>query len=190
MVRTVLVASLAAVAACSQPGVAPGSESGKAPPPAAAPSAPAASPLTPEGLGPIRIGMTDAEARAAVGGANIEIDTGTELSQTCTEIKLKGAYPGVYLMIEEGRLTRITATDDAAVRTDKGIGVGASAAQVTAAYPGAVAEPHKYEEAPAQYLTVWTVPGKEGTVFEVNGRGVVGSIHAGTDSITYVEGCA
>jgi len=189
MIRTVLAVGLVAVAACSQPGAATGSEPATAPPPASAPT-PAAPVLTPKGLGPLTIGMTDAEARAAVGAANIEGDTGTELSESCTEIKLKGAWPGVYLMIEDGKLSRISASDASTFKTDKGIGVGATPAQVMAAYPDARSEPHKYQESPpAAYLTVWTVPDKEGTVFEVNDKGVVDSIHVGGPSIQYVEGC-
>jgi len=187
MIRLVLAAGFLAVAACSQPGGATGSEPSTAPPPAEAP----APTLTPKGMGPLTIGMTDAEARAAVGAANIEGDTGTELSESCTEIKLKGEWPGIYLMIEEGKLSRISVGDASTLKTDKGIGLGATPAQVMAAYPDAKSEPHKYEESPpAAYLTVWTTPDKEGTVFEVNGQGVVGSIHAGGPSIQYVEGCA
>jgi hypothetical protein len=178
-------AVLLGLAACSQPAT-PAS----APPPSASPVTPAAAPLTPKGLGPLAIGMTDAQARAAVGPANIEADTGTEISETCTEIKLQGEYDGVYLMIEEGKLSRISATEDSPVRTDKGVGLGARPADVMAAYPNAMSEPHKYEDAPAAYLTAWTVPGQEGTVFEVNSQGVVGSINAGGPSIQYVEGCA
>jgi len=190
MIRTVVSAGLVAVAACSQPGAATGSEPATAPPPASAP--PAAAPtLTPKGLGPLTIGMTDAEARAAVGAANIEGDTGTELSESCTEIKLKGAWPGVYLMVEDGKLSRVTVTEGSTIKTDRGVGLNATPAQVMAAYPDAKSEPHKYEDTPpGAYLTVWTVPDKEGTVFEVNGRGVVGSIHAGGPSIQYIEGCA
>lgn len=189
MIRTVLAVGLVAVAACSQPGAATGSEPATAPPPASAPD-PAAPVLTPKGLGPMMIGMTDAEVRAAAGADNIEGDTGTELSETCMEIKLKGDWAGVYLMIEDGKLSRISLGDASTLKTDKGVGLGATPAQVMAAYPGAKSEPHKYEESPpAAYLTVWTTPDKEGTVFEVNGQGVVGTIHAGGPSIQYVEGC-
>jgi len=189
MIRIVLAAGLIAVAACSQTGAATGSESASAPPASAAPT-PAAPMLTPKGLGPLTIGMTDAAARAAVGAANIEGDTGTELSESCTEIKLKGDWPGIYLMIEDGKLSRISASDASPFKTDKGVGLGATPAQVMAAYPGAKSEPHKYQESPpAAYLTAWTVPDKEGTVFEVGDDGVVDSIHVGGPSIQYVEGC-
>lgn len=191
VVRTAFAAGLMALAACGQPAA---KTDTPAPTPAAQTAAPApaaAAPvLTPTGFGPLRIGMTDAEARAAVGAANIEADTGTEISDSCTEIKLKGAYPGVYLMINDGRLSRITLYDDPTFKTDKGIGIGARPADVMAAYPGIVSTPHEYENPPAVYLTLWTKPEKEGTRFEINHEGVVGSIHAGDETIQYVEGCA
>jgi hypothetical protein len=193
--RTAFAAGLFFLAACNQSGAATGSEPASAPPAAAAPTAapaPATSDpvLTTAGLGPMRIGMTDAEARAAAGAANIEADTGTEISDSCTEIKLKGDYPGVYLMINDGKLSRITLYDNPRFKTDRGIGVGATPADVMAAYPGIVSSPHEYENPPAVYLTLWTKPEKEGVRFEINHEGVVGSIHAGDDTIQYVEGCA
>lgn len=193
MIRTAFTVGLLALAACNQPA-AKGAAPARAPAvvtPTAAPAPAAAAPvLTTAGLGPMRIGMTDAEARAAVGAANIEADTGTEISDSCTEIKLKGAYPGVYLMINDGRLSRITLSEGAKIKTDKGVGVGARPAEVMAAYPNAQAEPHHYENPPAQYLTVWTKPEKEGVRFEVNYAGIVADIHAGDETIQYVEGCA
>lgn len=163
-------------------------------PPKAAPAEPAPAPgpntLTADGLGPLRIGMTDAEARTAVGAANIEGDTADEVPGTCVEIKLKGDYTGVWLMAEDGRITRITAGEGSSVMTDKGLGVRATPAAVRAAYPtGLEASPHKYEAAPAEYLVVWKVPKQKGMKYEVNSEGVVASIHAGGPSIEYVEGC-
>jgi len=202
IVRVAFAAGLLAVAACSPSGAATAPKSAAAPsaantatqtaaPAPAAPAPAVAAPtLTPAGFGPLRIGMTDAEARAAVGAANIEADTGTEMSETCTEIKLKGDYPGVYLMINDGKLSRVTLAEGSKFTTDKGIGLGAKPADVMAAYPAAVSTPHEYEDPPAVYLTAWTKPEKEGTRFEVNHEGVVGSIYAGDETIQYVEGCA
>ena len=44
--------------------------------------------------------------------------------------------------------------------------------------------------APAEYLTFWLKPEKSGVRLETNMQGKVESIHAGTSSIQYVEGCA
>jgi hypothetical protein len=136
------------------------------------------------------IGMTDAEARAAAGPANIEADTGTEISDSCTEIKLKGAYPGVYLMINDGKLSRISLWEGATLKTDRGVGLGAGPEAVQAAYPGIESSGHEYEEPPARYLTYWTTPQKEGVRFEIDHTGKINAIHAGDSTIQYVEGCA
>lgn len=175
-----------ALAACNQ-AAAPAEPASA--PPAATPT-PGPVNLTPKGLGPILIGMTDAEVRAAAGAANIAPSAGADASEGCSQMRLQGAYPGVILMLEEGKLTRIDLDDQSTFKTDKGIAVGATPAEVMAAYPDAQASPHKYSDAPAQYLTVWTVPDKEGTVFEVGNEGKVSIIHAGGPSIQYVEGCA
>ena len=70
----------------------------------------------------------------------------------------------------------------------------------TAYGASAVATPHKYQDKPAEYITVWDGgPRKEpyvqdeaarGLVYEIDGTGKVGMIHAGGPSIQYVEGCA
>jgi len=185
------LAAMLALGACSD--VVPEPASATAPAtaaPAESAETPGPNTLTSDGLGPIRIGMADADARAAIGAANIEGDTADEVPGACVEIKLKGDYAGLWLMAEDGRITRITAGEGSSVLTDKGLGVRATPAAVRAAYPtGLEASPHKYEAAPAEYLTVWAVPKQKGLKYEVNGEGVVGSIHAGGPSIEYVEGC-
>jgi hypothetical protein len=51
-------------------------------------------------------------------------------------------------------------------------------------------EPHLYEDSPAEYLTLWLKRDRGGVRFETDMQGKVESIHAGTSSIQYVEGCA
>lgn len=175
-----------AVVACGKPAAPTVSE--PAAPPAAA--VPAVVSLSPKGLGPILIGMTDADVRAAAGAANVAPSEGPDASEGCSQVRLQGQYPGAILMLEDGKLTRITLGEGSTLKTDHGIGVGATPAQVMAAYPGATSGPHKYEAPPAAYITAWTDPAKEGTVFEISGTGTVAAIHAGGPSIQYVEGCA
>jgi hypothetical protein len=104
------------------------------------------------------------------------------------------------LMVEAGRLTRISLIREAKVKTDRGLGLGVPAAAVRAAYGGKVgATPHKYVEAPAEYLTVWAKgggpadqavpPHSRGIQYVVDQTGKVATIHAGGPSILYVEGC-
>jgi hypothetical protein len=94
-------------------------------------------------------------------------------------------------MFEEYRLTRISIGQPSRVTTAKGIGIGARADQVKRVYGrGLKIEPHHYAERPAEYLTFWTVPGKRGVRFETDLKRRVETIHGGTSSIEYVEGCA
>ena len=144
--------------------------------------------LTPDGLGPVRIGMSQKQVIAALGGtlegAAIESD------DICVE-KESSALSGVGFMFEEGRLTRISLGEGTDITTPRGIGVGSAAIAVRHAYRGKLkAEPNAYIEKPAEYLTYWTVPGKKGVRFEVDAKRKVYVIHAGGPSIEYIEGCA
>jgi len=145
-------------------------------------------PLTPDGYGPARIGMTQAEVAKALHtrltGEAIEDEA------TCVE-KEATAFPGVLFMFEDRKLARVSLWEGSKVTTARGIGMGATADAVRRAYGKAVkAEPHYYEGRPSEYLTVWTVPKKRGVRFETNGKRRVQAIHAGTSAIQYVEGCA
>lgn len=148
--------------------------------------------LTAEGWGPVRIGMTRAEVTAALG-------PGPELEE-CTEYEPRRAPVGLLVMIEEGRLTRVSLVTGSAIRTDRGLALGDTATAVTAAY-GAEAEasPHKYAPAPAGYITTWAKgataaeyvedPAARGLRYEIDSAGKVVAIRAGGPSIQYVEGC-
>jgi len=188
--NTVLVAL--ALAACGRPDAAPADESAKAAPDTAAPtvtdSAPAASAwqLSEAGIGPVRVGMTVAEASALLPGSAPHPST-----EECAYVGLSGLPPGVSLMTEGGRIVRVDADDSSTVATARGARVGWTEAQVLARYPGARVQPHKYED--GHYLVV--IPGAPADtvhriVFET-ARGVVTRFRGGvTPAVEYVEGCS
>lgn len=200
----ILAVSLLALAACggSQTNTsetsAPETPVAEAPPPAVAPALGA---LTSQGWGPLKIGMTLAELTAAMGpDANPDAVGGPD-PESCDEFRPANAPEGLFVMIEAGKLTRISLSELSTLKTDKGLGLGDTAATVKAAYGAAAqASPHKYQDAPAEYITVWdggprTEPyvqdeAARGLVYEIDGTGKVGAIHAGGPSIQYVEGCA
>lgn len=208
-----LAAACLAVASCSaerEPEVAATNAAGPpvaaapvepTPTPAPAPAAIAPAPLTALGWGPLKIGMTAAQITAALGpDANPEAVGGPD-TEACDQYRPARAPEGMLVMVEKGRLTRISLIRAAKVKTDRGLGLGVPAATVRAAYGAKVqSTPHKYGEPPQEYLTVWAVGGgpadrlvpatSRGIQYEVNGTGKVGSIHAGGPSILYVEGCA
>lgn len=189
------------LAACNAP------EPASAPDPAPAAPLPPADPapvadnvLTPEGLGPIRIGMTTSEVTAAWGTTATPDAVGGPEPEACSEYHPARAPDGVTVMIQNGRLTRITLIREAAIRTDRGFGLGDSGAAIKAAYGGAIiAQPDKYAAAPAEDLIAWSRggsteyvqdPSARGIRYQVNGDGIVHIIHAGDPSIQLVEGCS
>jgi hypothetical protein len=143
--------------------------------------------ITPDGLGPLRIGMSRAQVTRIVGAP---LD-GEELTEGCIEMQAAHGWAGIFFMFEEGRLTRISIGGrESGIATPRGIAPGASEAEVRRAYGrGLESEEHTYQDAPARYLTYWTVPGRRGVRFETDETGRVDTIHAGGPSIRYVEGC-
>jgi len=155
---------------------------------AAAAAAGAAPHLTPDGWGKVKIGMSEAEVARAL-GTRLEGEP-IEDENVCVE-KISPAHPGMWFMFEEGKLTRISIGEKSKVTTPRGVGLGATAREVRRKYPrGLQAEPHHYLDLPGEYLTFWTVPKKRGVRFETDVKRRVETIHAGSDSIQYVEGCA
>ncbi len=156
-------------------------------------SAPAAAPpswpLTPDGWGPAKIGMSRAQVERVL---HVRLEgEAIEDEKACIEMVPAGAEQGLWFMFEDYKLSRISIGQPSKVKTPRGIGIGASAANVRRAYGrGLKAEPHHYEGLPSEYLTYWTVPGKRGVRFETDAKRRVQTIHAGTSAIEYVEGCA
>jgi hypothetical protein len=142
--------------------------------------------VTAHGIGPLRAGMTLAEASQALGGALVvpaQADTAG-----CRYVQWRGGPRGVRLMVEGGRVVRVD-VDSAGVRTVVGAGVGDTEEQLRRLYPAHMAvAPHKYED--GHYLTV-TDPADSSfaIVFETTG-GKVARYRAGLrPQVEYVEGC-
>jgi hypothetical protein len=152
------------------------------PEPARAPAAPV---LTAQGYDTIRIG---AKPGAAAGYALAP--AGGSAADAC-RIFLSPRVPGLAVMVEQGVVTRLTARAGATeVRTERGIGVGSTEAEVRAAYRTLGETPHKYEAAPAKNL-VWGEEGvPEALRFEIGTDGRVAQLHAGASpALMYVEAC-
>lgn len=113
---------------------------------------------------------------------------GAQISDACTTISAPG-WPGAYAIVEEGVVRRITVSSTSEAKLLEGIGPGSTEAQVRAAFPSFVAEPHQYVDAPAKYLTQ---PGNDPRLrFEIDAEGKVSLVHVGMKpTLEYVEGCA
>ena len=140
--------------------------------------------LTPEGLGPVTIGMTVRQARAALGRPLKEGPSGEE---TCADYAVDG-LAGLYLLFENGRLGRVSVTAGAPWRTAAGIGIGDSEAAVRKAYGRLQRKDNAYEDPPAAYLTVHTRHGR-GIKFGTDKHRKVTEMEAGGPAIAYIEGC-
>ena len=140
--------------------------------------------LTLEGIGDLRIGR-------AVPAGGKWVQRGAQASADCRTISSPD-YPGVYAIVEQGNVRRITAGQNSAVRLSENIGVGSTEKEVLKLFPGFRAEPHKYIADPAKYLTAPNAASGESALrFEIGADGIVSLIHVGTMPVLgYVEGCA
>ena len=148
--------------------------------------------LTPDGWGPLRIGMSRAEVVAAAGEDARPDAVGGPDPQTCDEFRPREAPAGVLVMIQNGILTRISVSRTSDISTPAGIRVGDSGTAVLTEYGShAVVEAHRYWEAPARYVTVWreATGDRRGIRYEINADDEVAHIRGGGPSIEYVEGC-
>ncbi|MGI8611992.1 MAG: hypothetical protein ACR2KH_06975 [Sphingomicrobium sp.] len=159
------------------------------PAPSPAPSLPAGAPpdrnvLTLEGLGALRIG------RAVPAGSGWA-ERGAQNSDTCRAVGSPD-FPGVYAIVEGGKVRRITIGQRSNVKLIEGIGTGSTEAEARAAFPGFRQAPHKYVDPPAKYLTAPNAAGGDPALrFEIGADARVSLIHAGTMPVLgYVEGCA
>jgi hypothetical protein len=175
-----LVLSVLTLAACQQDPPAQGARDSSVPP------------LTVEGYGDMRIGMTLAEARQVSGLPLNNTPLDEETPGACVEQQ----YPTtdgdqLWLMFEGDRLTRVTASSEAPrTRTAQNVGVGSTDAEVRTAYQNVIEEGAHYNPPPAHNLLIWITPDQRGLLFEVSEAGVVTAVHAGGPSIRYMEGCA
>ena len=147
----------------------------------------AAPSVTEHGIGPLRAGMTLAEATTALGGALV-VPPGADTAG-CTYVEWRGGPLGVRVMVEGGRIARVEVTTPGTA-TAAGARVGDSEERVMDLYRGRVAvTPLKYEE--GHYLTV--TPESRDTsvalVFEAT-KGKIARYRAGLrPQVEYVEGC-
>ncbi|HEY6916880.1 MAG TPA: hypothetical protein VI381_04495 [Allosphingosinicella sp.] len=195
-----LAATALALAACSaEPAgnarTAPAASNATAPKPRPAAPRPAAAPsaranvLTLEGLGALRIGAPVPE------NSGWSMDEAAIEEVDCRTVSSPD-YPGVYAIVQDGVVRRISVEGGGDERSDvklaNGLGLGATEAKVRAAYPGLREDPHEYVRAPAKYLTAPDAEsGKPAVRFETGADGKVSVIHVGTIPVLYyIEGCS
>ncbi len=143
--------------------------------------------ITPDGMGPLKIGMTVSEASKVL-GTKLTIDPHDSDAVGCSELDIP-YMPGAGMIFENRRLTRVEIFKASRLRTALGIGIGSTEAEVKAKYAPIDDEPQAYDELPAKDLTWWVTKGERGIRFQTDVKRRVDAIFAGTSAITYLEGC-
>jgi hypothetical protein len=140
--------------------------------------------VTATSFGPIRFGMSLAEANAAFDGT-----FAADISE-CDYAKIS-LPAGTRVMIESGRVARVDVTDSSAVTTAEGARIGDSEERIQALYPGRVTvQPHKYTN--GHYLVVKPAAGDTMSqiIFETDGARVTRFRAGVLPPVAWVEGCA
>jgi hypothetical protein len=140
--------------------------------------------VTEYGIGPLRAGMTIAEANAAIGGGFAAPKGG---ASGCTYAVLTKAPPGLAVMLEHGKVARVEVRSGS-IPTSRGARIGDSEPRIKILYPGVTTTPHKYV-ASGHYLTVMGSDPANRIVFETDGSKVTTFRSGRTPAVEYVEGC-
>jgi hypothetical protein len=163
---------------------------------ASAPALAGGAALTFEGLTPVSIGMTVAEAEAAL-QARLAPLQDRDAAGCWTTSLADGSDPSVVYMVESGRITRIDVwqppdAQPPATRTASGIGVGSLEAEITAAYGTALAvKPHPYLGDQGRVLMVEDKVRGTAILFETDEQHRVLTFRAGRHpAVDYIEGCS
>ncbi|HYW05449.1 MAG TPA: hypothetical protein VE913_00760 [Longimicrobium sp.] len=159
-------------------------------------AAPATSPadtawtLNENGIGPLRVGMTADEARAALGGDFTVLATtpGMRPDPAACTYATSGRLPaGVRVMVEGEKVARVE-VDSGTVASAAGARIGDTEARVRELYPRVRSGPHKYTA--GHYLTVLAADTTRRLVFETDGQKVLRFRGGSTPRVEYVEGCS
>jgi hypothetical protein len=140
--------------------------------------------VTEQGAGPIRFGMTVAQASGALG------TTVGAAPQGCDYASMPGVPAGMRFMVVDGRIVRAD-IDSAGLPSDRGAAVGMAAADVQRRYGDSLAVmPHKYDST-GRYL-VYAPPAGDTAyrvLFETAADTVVRYRAGRVPEVEWVEGC-
>lgn len=142
--------------------------------------------MRPQGIGPVKIGMTIAQLNASL-SEKFALPAEKD-EQGCFYVS-PHQHPGVAFMVENGRLVRID-VDKPGIATAEGIQVGDSETRAKTVYGSRLkVGPHAYNGPEGHYLTVRSEDGRYGMRFETDGAKIE-TYYAGLFSaVQYIEGC-
>lgn len=145
--------------------------------------------MTVSGGGPLRVGMTFAEAATAL---HVALPDTSKIDRACAYVKLDSLPDGILLMWVEGRLARLDVTKPS-ITTELGARVGDSETQIRKVYEGSFNEkPHKYVS-DGKYIVVAAPMAGDGSlrlVFETDGTKVTRYRVGREPEVEWIEGCS
>ncbi|MFL5557048.1 MAG: hypothetical protein ACJ794_00315 [Gemmatimonadaceae bacterium] len=142
--------------------------------------------ITPTGYGPLRVGMTVAQAASALGGG---IGAPAGYSGGCGYAALVKAPRGLAIMLEDGKIARFEIRSGG-ITTAEGARIGDTESRIKSLYAGRVTTtPHKYLPG-AHYLTVASSSDPNARiVFETDGSKVTEFRSGRIPAVELVERC-
>jgi hypothetical protein len=144
--------------------------------------------LSSQGYGPVRPGMTPAQA-AQLMGTEFRTFENRPVDKECDYLYPRRGHNGVSVMVQNGKITHLKVTKNKNISTKSGVRVGDTAKKLKELFGQSLEiEGHKYVDN-GDYFYVWEKNMKYGVKFEVI-DGVVRSIYVGDESIRLVEGCS
>jgi hypothetical protein len=145
--------------------------------------------VTATGYGPLRIGMTVANAATAL---HSPIPSTAGLDTACAYVHIDSAPAGMRIMITGGTVARIE-IDSSSIATGLGARVGDSETKIKELYGSRVTvQPHKYLPT-GHYLIVTPIPPTDSgfnLVFETDSNRVTKYRAGRMPQVQWVEGCA
>ena len=142
---------------------------------------------TAQGLGPVHIGMTVAQAEKVI-GAPITYDPSAGGGRDCRYAWPSAGMKQVRFIIAHGVIVRID-IDDFAITTDKGARIGDSEARIKTLYAGDVVEnPDPYIPGGHDYI-VPSADNKTAILFETDGEVVLSYRVGDRKAVGWAAGC-
>lgn len=161
----------------------------------------AKSPVRLDGIGPVVMGMTLAEATAAV-GRRVAVDPNSLIAgddtDLCGSALVEGGPEGLSFMVNrdrpggEWRIVRLDVSDGGTIATGGGIRVGSTEEDVRRVYGKDVrTEPHAYTGPKGHYMVLDVDgPGGMKLLFETDGTKVLTYRSGLEGAVEAIEGCA